>query len=94
MGISNGKIHVFVNNEKVELEAKASTGSDLLSHAGFTNPFEEASKHWGLYKLRSVNDNSGGTLISCYESITVSDGDWFRIIKGINHVSERAKAAV
>ena len=70
------EIHVFVNRRKVELEATELTGEQLLVKAGF------AGNQWDLLKLQGEGDPSGGTLIMFNQTVTVKNGDHFRVIPG------------
>ena len=69
-------LHVFVNRKKVELDREQITGEELLLKAGF------AGKEWDLLKLQGEGDPSGGELIAYNATITVKDGDHFRVIPG------------
>ena len=65
---------VFVNRRKVDLESTEITGEQLLTIAGFTG------KEWDLLQLQGEGDPTGGTLIIFNETITVKNGDHFRVI--------------
>lgn len=69
-------VHVFVNGRKVALQSNTIVASRLLETAGFAGP------HWDLYRPRGETDPSGGSLVSCNETLRVIDGDWFRAAEG------------
>ena len=68
--------HVFVNRQKLELDHEEITGEQLLSEAGFEG------NQWDLLKLQGEGDPSGGELILFNQTITVKNGDHFRVIPG------------
>ena len=70
------RIHVFVNRRKVELNATEITGEQLLLAAGF------AGREWDLLRLQGEGDPTGGTLIMFNQTITVKNGEHFRVIPG------------
>jgi hypothetical protein len=69
-------VHVTVNRRPVVLDSAEQTGAEILSEAGF-----EGEK-WDLFRLAGEHDPSGGTLIMAAETITVRDGEHFRVIPG------------
>lgn len=70
------KMHIFVNRRKVELETVELTGEQLLLAAGFTG------NQWDLLRLQGEGDPTGGELIMFNQTITVKNGDHFRVIPG------------
>ena len=70
------KIHVFVNRRKVDLDMEELTGEELLRAADFEG------KQWDLLKLQGEGDPSGGELLMFNQTITVKNGDHFRVIPG------------
>ena len=70
------RVHVFVNRRKVELNAPEITGEQLLLAAGF------AGREWDLLRLQGEGDPTGGTLIMFNQTITVKNGEHFRVIPG------------
>ena len=70
------KIHVFVNRRKVDLDTEEIIGEELLKAADFEG------NQWDLLKLQGEGDPSGGELILFNQSITVKNGDHFRVIPG------------
>jgi hypothetical protein len=73
----HSSIHVFVNNRKVTLLSNRITGSELIRLAGYSEP-----KHWNLYRLQSETDETGGTMVTCDDTLHINDGDWFRLVEG------------
>ncbi len=69
--------HIFVNNRKLTLKPAELSGRELLITAGFSEPEE-----WDLYRLRGENDTTGGILVACDDTVSVKDGDRFRVVKG------------
>lgn len=70
------KLFVFVNRKKVELDRERLTGEELLAAARF------AGKEWDLLKLQGEGDPSGGEVIAFNATITVKNGDHFRVLPG------------
>ena len=70
------RIHVFVNRRKVDLDTEELTGEQLLRAADFEG------NRWDLLKLQGEGDPSGGELIMFNHSISVKNGDHFRVIPG------------
>jgi hypothetical protein len=69
-------VHVFVNREKVDLYTTELTGAELLAEAGFEG------QGWDLLKLQGEGDPSGGELILHDQTLTLKNGDRFRVIPG------------
>ena len=69
-------VQVFVNRERVELEDVQTTGEELLKSAGFEG------NDWDLLKLQGEGDPTGGDLILFNQTITVKNGDHYRVIPG------------
>lgn len=75
--VVHGGIHVFVNNRKVNVPSNYVTGGQLLRLAGFSE-----AEHWDLYRLQGESDSTRGTIVAASETLTIKDGDWFRVIEG------------
>lgn len=73
---SKTTIHIFVNRRKVEFDTAEVTGEQLLAKAGFTG------REWDLLRLQGEGDPTGGTLIMFNETVTLKNGDHFRVIPG------------
>jgi len=73
---SRTTVHVFVNRRKVELPSAQVTRAEILQTAGFTG------NNWDLFLLQGEGDPTGGTLIQFNQTITVKDGEHFRVIPG------------
>ena len=69
-------IMVFVNRVKIELEEIQTTGEQLLRSADFEG------NEWDLLKLQGEGDPTGGALILFTQTITVKNGDHYRVIPG------------
>ena len=69
-------IRVFVNRQLLELHVGTLSGEELLVAAGFEG------QGWDLFRLRGEGDPSGGQLILFNDTITVKNGDRFRVIPG------------
>ena len=69
-------VHIFVNRRKVELQSAQATGEDILLAAGFSG------REWDLFLLQGEGDPSGGTLIQFNQTITLKEGEHFRVIPG------------
>lgn len=70
------QLHVFVNRKKVEFEQPQTTGSELLTRAGFTG------NEWDLLQLQGEGDPTGGTLLLATQPIALKNGLHFRVIPG------------
>ena len=73
---SKAKIHVFVNRRKLEVDHAELTGEQLLRLGGF------AGNEWDLLRLQGEGDPTGGEVILFNQTITVKNGDHFRVIPG------------
>ncbi len=73
---AKGIVHVFVNRGKVEFSTTEVTGKQLLETAGFTG------QGWDLLHLQGEGDPTGGTLIMWDQTVTLKNGDHFRVIPG------------
>jgi hypothetical protein len=69
-------VHVFVNRRKVDLDIRELTGEQLLAKAGFQG------NQWDILRLKGEGDPTGGELILFNQTITVKNGDHFRVIPG------------
>lgn len=69
-------VHVFVNRRKIEFETTEVTGEQLLAIAGFSG------REWDLLRLQGEGDPTGGTLIMWNETISLKNGEHFRVIPG------------
>ncbi len=69
-------VHIIVNRRPVVLPSAEDTGAEILTAAGF-----EGEK-WDLFRLDGEHDPTGGTLVLAAETITVRDGEHFRVIPG------------
>lgn len=69
-------VHVFVNRQKVELEANVVTGAQLLQAASFDG------QQWDLLKLQGEGDPTGGEVILADQELRLKNGDRFRVIPG------------
>jgi len=69
-------VHIFVNRRKIELPSAQVTGEDILRAAGFSG------REWDLFLLHGEGDPSGGTLIQFNQTITLKEGEHFRVIPG------------
>jgi hypothetical protein len=70
------QVHIFVNRRKLELSTTEITGQQLLEAAGFTG------QGWDLLRLQGEGDPTGGTLILWNQTITLKNGEHFRVIPG------------
>ncbi len=70
------KVHVFVNRKKFEFDADQMTGQQLLESAGFTG------SGWDLLELQGEGDPTGGAVIMAGTTITLKNGQQFRVIPG------------
>jgi hypothetical protein len=70
------EVHIFVNRRKIELSTTEITGQQLLELAGFTG------QGWDLLRLQGEGDPTGGTLILWNQTITLKNGEHFRVIPG------------
>lgn len=69
-------VHIFVNRHKVELETTELTGEQLLGKADFTG------QGYDLLRLQGEGDPTGGTLIMWNETVSLKNGEHFRVIPG------------
>lgn len=69
-------IHVFVNRRKVEFSSAEVTGEEILRQAGFSG------NDWDLFLLQGEGDPTGGTLIQFNQTVTLKNGEHFRVIPG------------
>jgi hypothetical protein len=69
-------IHVFVNRRKLELETGELTGAELLERAGFEG------QAWDLLRLQGEGDPSGGELVMFDRTLTLKNGEHFRVLPG------------
>jgi hypothetical protein len=74
--IRSKKVHVFVNRRKLEVDDAELNGEQLLRLAGF------AGNEWDLLRLQGEGDPTGGEVILFNQTITVKNGDHFRVIPG------------
>ena len=74
--MTTSKLHVFVNRRKLELNEPEITGAELLTRAGFEG------SNWDLLQLQGEGDSSGGTLIMFDQTLSLKNGDHFRVIPG------------
>lgn len=70
------RVHIFVNRRKLEVDSTELTGEEILRAAGFTG------REWDLLRLQGEGDPTGGTVILFNETVTVKNGDHFRVIPG------------
>jgi Multiubiquitin len=70
------EVKIFVNRRELELHRHDLTGAQLLEAAGF-----EGDK-WDLLRLHGEHDPTGGELVQAGESITLKNGERFRVIPG------------
>lgn len=70
------KLHIFLNRRKVDLESEHVTGEQILLAAGFEGNV------WDLLRLQGEGDPTGGTLVLFNETLTVKNGEHFRVIPG------------
>jgi hypothetical protein len=73
---SKTAVHIFVNRRKVELPSTHVTGEQILLAAGFQG------REWDLFLLHGESDPTGGTLIQFNQTLTVKNGEQFRVIPG------------
>ena len=69
-------VHIFVNRRKVEFSSTQVTGEEILRKAGF------AGNDWDLFLLQGEGDPTGGTLIQFNQTVTLKNGEHFRVIPG------------
>jgi hypothetical protein len=69
-------VDIVVNRRPVVLPSPQDTGAEILKAAGF-----EGEK-WDLFRLHGEHDPTGGTLVLAAETITVHEGEHFRVIPG------------
>jgi len=69
-------VHVHINRKLVEFASPEVTGKQILETAGFTG------QGWDLLKLQGEGDPTGGTLIMADQTVTLKNGDHFRVIPG------------
>jgi len=69
-------VHIFVNRRRLDLEVDRLMGQQLLEAAGFTG------QGWDLLRLQGEGDPTGGELIQAGQTITVKNGEHFRVIPG------------
>ena len=74
--MSASSVVIFVNRRKLDLDVTELTGAQLLEKAGFTG------NQWDLFLLKGEGDPSGGELILANQTITLKDGEHFRVIPG------------
>ena len=69
-------VHIFVNRRKVEFSSTEATGEQILAAAGFT------TRDYDLLLLQGEGDPTGGTPVMWNETVTLKNGDHFRVIPG------------
>jgi len=70
------EVKIFVNRRELELPRHELTGAELLEAAGF-----EGDK-WDLLRLHGEHDPTGGELVQAGETLTLKNGERFRVIPG------------
>jgi hypothetical protein len=53
------------------------SGREIIRMADYSD-----AEHWDLYRLANENDPTGGTIVRADDTLTVKDGDRFRVIEG------------
>ncbi len=69
-------VHIFINRKKYEFPSAQVTGRQILETAGFTG------SRWDLLQLQGEGDPTGGTLILADQTVTLKNGEHFRVIPG------------
>jgi Multiubiquitin len=70
------QIVVHVNRRRVEVAEPDVTGAKLLELAGFSGTA------WDLLQLQGEGDPSGGTIVLATTTLTLKNGEHFRVIPG------------
>jgi len=70
------KLHVFVNRKKIDLDVEQITREELMEKAGFPSAGHD------LFRLQGEGDPAGGELIPVGTTLSLKNGERFRIIPG------------